>query len=427
MTSDRDCSERVRLGLGSWSDIAWLAAISSTLLLTLLPFSSYIVSVPFVRDEWGMSNTESAVVFSAYLVGSALSALFLLPITDRVPARKVLLVSVTVMAVSNVLFPILARDVWTASLLRCAAGAGHVGAYIPGVRLVSLRFAGSMRGTAVGTFVSIGFIGTTGSYAFTGWLLDATDSWRTAYLLTSLVGLVGVAIALWVVMDRRSDEDISDSPRSWGPDLSILRGGSVLLLNLAYALHTAELYLARLWLPLLLVAALVESGREAGEAAVLAAAWSGFMFMTGSVGVFIGGMVSDRLGRTAGAGLIFAVSGIVSFLVGWLTGAPIVVLIALGFVYGFATAADSAIYSTAATELAPANRIGSTQGVQNFIGFAVGAVAPVLAGGILDVVEGPAGWGLAFGFNGLLAVAGLSSLLLLRRHPDASAMAEGRR
>ena len=427
MRSDHDSGKRVRLGLGSWSDIAWLVAISSTLLLTLLPFSSYIVSIPFVRDEWGMSNTEAAVVFSAYLVGSALSAAFLLPVTDRIPARKVLLVSVVVMAVSNVLFPILAGDVWTASLLRLAAGAGHVGAYIPGVRLVSLRFAGSMRGTAVGAFVSIGFVGTTGSYAFMGWLLDMTDSWRTAYLITSLVGLVGVAIALAVVRDRRSDDEVSDSPRSWGPDLSVLRGGSILMLNLAYALHTAELYLARLWLPLLLVAALVEGGREAGEAAVLAATWSGAMFMTGSVGVFLGGMVSDRMGRTAGAGLIFAVSGAVSFLVGWLIGAPMAVLIALGFVYGFATAADSAIYSTAATELAPANRIGSTQGVQNFIGFGVGAVAPVLAGVILDVVQGPAGWGLAFGLNGLLAVGGLLALFLLRRHPDAHAMAGGLR
>lgn len=427
MNSDHDAGNGVRLGLGSWADIGWLAGISSTLLLTLLPFSSYIVSVPFVREEWTMSNTEAAVVFSAYLLGSALSALFLLPITDRVPARKVLIVSVVVMAVANILFPLLAREVWTASMLRFVAGAGHVGAYIPGVRLVSLRFAGSMRGTAVGTFVSIGFVGTTGSYAFMGWLLGMTDSWRTAYLLTALVGLVGVAIALWVVRDRRSDEDVSDSPRSWGPDLRILRGGSILLLNLAYALHTAELYLARLWLPLLLVAALVQSGREAGEAAVLAAAWSGFMFMSGSVGVFVGGMVSDRLGRTVGAGVIFAVSGIVSFIVGWSIGAPVAVLIALGFVYGFATAADSAIYSTAATELAPANRIGSTQGVQNFIGFSVGAVAPVLAGGILDIVEGAAGWGLAFGFNGLLAVAGLIALWMLRHHPDAATMAEGRR
>ena len=427
MSSDPHSGTGVRLGLGSWSDIAWLGAISSTLLLTLLPFSSYIVSVPFVRDEWGMSNTEAAVVFSAYLMGSALSALFLLPVTDRVPARRVLLVSIVVMAVSNLLFPLLAREVWTASLLRIAAGAGHVGAYIPGVRLVSLRFAGSMRGTAVGTFVSIGFVGTTGSYAFMGWLLDVTGSWREAYLTTALVGLVGVAIALWVVRDRRSDDAVSGAPRSWGPDLSVLRGGSILLLNLAYALHTAELYLARLWLPLLLVAALVQGGREPGEAAVLAATWSGAMFMTGSVGVFLGGMVSDRMGRTAGAGLIFAVSGAVSFLVGWLIGAPVPVLIVLGFVYGFSTAADSAIYSTAATELAPANRIGSAQGVQNFIGFTVGAIAPVLAGGILDIVEGPTGWGLAFGLNGLLAVGGLIVLFLLRRHPDSAAMAGGLR
>ena len=90
MSSDPHSGTGVRLGLGSWSDIAWLGAISSTLLLTLLPFSSYIVSVPFVRDEWGMSNTKAALVFSAYLVGSALSALFLLPVTDRVPARRVL-------------------------------------------------------------------------------------------------------------------------------------------------------------------------------------------------------------------------------------------------------------------------------------------------------------------------------------------------
>ena len=102
MTTDGESGGHTRFGLGSWSDILWLAAISSTLLLTLLPFSSYIVSVPFVRDEWTMSNTEAAVVFSAYLVGSALSALFLLPVTDRVPARKVLLVSIVVMLLAAV-------------------------------------------------------------------------------------------------------------------------------------------------------------------------------------------------------------------------------------------------------------------------------------------------------------------------------------
>ena len=127
MTSNAQPQPPMRFGLGTWGDIAWLIAISSTLLLTLLPFSSYIVSVPFIRDEWAMSNTEAAVVFSAYLVGSALSSVFLLPITDRVPARWVLLASVVVMAASNALFPLLAQDIWSASLLRCATGAGHIG------------------------------------------------------------------------------------------------------------------------------------------------------------------------------------------------------------------------------------------------------------------------------------------------------------
>ena len=430
MTSNAQPQPPIRFGLGTWGDIAWLIAISSTLLLTLLPFSSYIVSVPFIRDEWAMSNTEAAIVFSAYLVGSALSSVFLLPITDRVPARWVLLVSVVVMALSNVLFPLLAQDVWSAALLRCAAGAGHIGAYIPGVRLVSLRFADTRRGTAVGAFVSIGFIGTTGSYAVTGWLLDLTGSWRAAYLAVALVGLIGVAIALAALLERRTSPQTpapSPSGASGRLNLAILRTRSILLLNIAYALHTAELYLARLWLPLLLVAALVQSGRDAGEAAVLAATWAGFMFMSGAVGVFIGGALSDKLGRTAGAALIFTISGAVSFVVGWLTGAPLPLLVALGFVYGFATSADSAIYSTAATELAPPNLIGSTQAVQNFIGFAVGAAAPILAGAILDLFDGPLGWGLSFTLNGILAILGVAALLILRRHPIASKMASGRR
>ena len=422
-------SKRTVFGLGSWVDVLWLASISSTLLLALLPFSSYIASIPFIGDEWGMSNSQAAVVFSAYLVGYAVSSAFLIPVTDRLPAGRVMFASVALIAVSNILFPLLARDVWSASALRFVAGAGHVGAYIPGIRIVSLRFADGMRGTAVAIFVGAGYAGTTISYVFMGQLLDLTDSWRTAYMITALVGLVGVLIALIHILPRgsREGEDAQPSGGSARLNLGVLRHRPMLLINTAYALHTAELYLARLWLPLLLAAALVHSGREAGEAAVLAATWSGFMFMTGIFGVFAGGVVSDRFGRTAGAGVIFAASGAISFVAGWLVGAPVVILIVLGFGYGFLTSADSAIYSTAVTELAPRNLIGSTQAIQSFVGFTVGAIAPIVAGGLLDVFEGTVGWGAAFGFNGLLAVVGVAALLVLRRLPEAVGMAGGKR
>ena len=151
------------------------------------------------------------------------------------------------------------------------------------------------------------------------------------------------------------------------------------------------------------------------------------MFMMGIGGVFLGGMLSDYFGRSAGAAVIFFLSGACSFAVGWLVGVPPAFLIVLGFFYGFITAADSAIYSTAIVELSPRGLIGSTQAVQSFVGFGIGAIAPVAAGAILDLATSASGWGLAFSFNGALAVLGVGALLWLRRLPKARQMASGKR
>ena len=407
--ADNDSANRRR----GWRDAVWLGAIGFSLALSLLPFASYIVCIPFARDEWGMGNAAAGWVFSAYLIGSALSAALLLPITDRVPAGRVVVCGAAAMAVGNLAFPALADGVWSAAALRCLAGAGHIAAYIPGVRLVSARFAGRARGSAVGLYVGLGFAGTTGSYALTGALLDALGDWREAYFAVALVGLVGVALA--VPFWRAGGGEARENRGTGRLDLKIFADKPMLALNVAYALHTAEMYLARVWLPLLLAAALMRDGMDAAQAAASAAQWAGMMFMTGIAGVLAGGVISDRIGRANGAALIFAVSGAASFVIGWLVGAPTGFAIALGFLYGFATAADSAIYTTSATELAPSRAIGSAQAAQNLIGFSAGAVAPVAAGAILDVLDGPSGWGLAFAFNGLLAVGGVSALIALRR------------
>ena len=57
----------------------------------------------------------------------------------------------------------------------------------------------------------------------------------------------------------------------------------------------------------------------------------------------------------------------------------------------------------------------------------MGAVAPIVAGGLLDTFDGALGWGAAFGFNGLLAVVGVAALLILRRMPEAANMAAGKK
>lgn len=413
------------------NNTAWLVSLSASLLLALQPFSSYIASLPFIQEEWGLTNVQGSMVFSSYLVGYALSSLILLPLTDRLSPSRLLKGGILVIALSNLLFPLLATGFWSGAALRFAAGAGHVAAYIPGVQLISERYAGGRRGTAVALFVGAGYAGTTLSYTVMGLLLSYTASWRVAYFITALVSMLGVVLAFASIRDEARAGATQPAPggsrtgRGW-LDLKVLGNRSITLVILAYALHTAELYLARLWFPLLLGAALAQQGRGDLEAVALAATLSGLMFMMGTVGVFIGGSLSDYLGRIRAAALIFGISGLCSFGAGWLGSFP-PWLIALGFIYGFTTAADSAIYSTAVTELSPPNRIGSTQAVQSFIGFAIGALVPVIAGSILDWAGAASGWQLAFSFNGLLAVIGIIALRLLYRLPEAKQMAGGRR
>lgn len=411
------------------SNKSWLIGMSIVILLTLQPFSSYVASVPFIRQEWGLSNVQAGVVFSIYLVGYALSAVFLLPLTDKIAPIKVMLVGVFVVAVSNLLFPLLAWSFWSGALLRAIAGMGHVATYIPGVQLVSQRYQGAKRATAVSIFVGAGYAGITLSYTFMGTLLSYTESWRTSYFITALVSFGGALLLIFLMRypARQTRPPGSVKPGTGRLDVTVLGEKSVILIVLVYALHTAELYLARLWFPLLLGVALMQQGKAALAATAQAATLSGLMFTTGVIGVLIGGVLSDKIGRSYGAIVIFGLSGLCSFVAGWLLDVPMSYLIILGFFYGFLTAADSAIYLTAVTELSPPGRTGSTQAVQSFLGFIIGAVLPVAAGAILDLAPVGLEWGLAFSLNGLLAVMGIAILLWLRRLPQAVKMAVGKR
>jgi MFS family permease len=400
----------------------WLLGLSAMLFLMLVPFSCYVVALPALSKEWAMGNTTGALVFSSYLAGTALASLLVVPLADRVPLRPLLLASVAVSVFSHLAFPLLAEGVAAASLLRLFAGAGHAGAYVLGIRLVVDRCSAAARGRAVGLFVSFGFAGTTLSYLFMGEAMARLASWREAYLAVAIASVPSLLLA--VLLARREGDDAGRGRAAL--DLRVLRERPLALLTIAYALHAAELYVARLWFPALLAFAFESAGASSEEAIARAARLAGVMFTLGVPAVFLGGALSDRLGRTAGAAAIFAASGVLSLLAGSLWQFP-AILVALGFLSGFATAADSAIYSTAVAEVAPAEGLGSAQAVQAFVGFAVGAIAPVVAGRILDAVRSSEGWALAFGFNAALAVPAVLSLLWLRRLPEATRMASGRK
>ncbi len=379
--------------------IIWLLAMCAMLMIALLPFSSYVAALPFIQSEWGIGNASAGVIFSAYLAGYAISALLVLPLTDRLPTRRVFLVSALVTVIGNLLFPIAAFGPVVATALRFVAGIGLVGIYMPGLRIISQEFPDSGRGTAMGLYVTAFYTANAVSLLAMGALMNHMD-WRAAYLALSLVSILTIPLVLALVRNVHNPK-----ARSGGRlQLSVLSERRLRKYIIGYSLHAMELYAVRVWLPALLAAALVYRGTDVEEAAVTAATVGGIALGVGSVGPVIGGAISDRFGRAASASAIFILSGACSLAIGWVIAAPWALIVVLACVLGWAISADSSIYSTALTEAAQPGRLGSTMAVQAFFGFMGGTLGPVFIGAILDIFSGRMGWGVGFSGIALLSV-----------------------
>lgn len=388
-------------------DIIWLLAMSAMLVLALLTFSSYVAALPLIQDEWGLTNTQAGAIFSSYLAGYAVSALFVIPLTDRYSPSAVFTVSAIVTVGATIAFPFAAYGMYTASVLRMISGLGLVGIYMPGLRIIARRFENGGRGAAMGFYVTAFYAANALSLSVTGALM-ARYAWRDAFTALALASALCIPLAFFVA---RGETPRTTSASSGFLNLRVIRNRTAGAYVMGYSLHAMELYAVRVWLPGLLAAVLVASGEGTTEAAVKAATVGGIALAAGSVGPIIGGVISDRFGRPRTAAAIFALSGACSWVMGWAVGFPWPVVVGIAVVYGWAISADSSIYSTAVTEAADPAQLGSTMALQAFLGFMGGVAGPILVGGALDLFPESAQWKMGFSVVGLMAVITVPVLL----------------
>ena len=373
-----------------------------------MPFASYVTAISFIQDEWRLNNTQAGAVYSAYLAGYVGSALIVIPLTDRLGSKYIFMGSGVISIVAHVLFSQVAQGMASGAVLLAIAGVGLVGVYMPGLRAISERFPTRGRGMAIGLFVTAYYTAYSASLAASGGLM-AWLEWRETYLILALASAGGLLLAFLLL---RNHDHVPDQSSSGRFDLTVLKNPVAHLYILGYSLHALELYAVRVWLPAFLTAALVAKGRDYGDAVVVGATVAGVVLAAGAVGPIIGGVISDRLGRATTAAGIFALSGACSWVIGWMVGLPWPVIVALGVVYGWAVAADSAIYSTAITEVAKPAQLGSTMAVQAFLGFMGGLVGPIAFGGILDITS--ESFRCGFSFIGLVSIIAIVALLWVR-------------
>lgn len=403
-------------------DAVWLVLMSVMLFVMLLPISSYVAALPFIQEEWELNNTQVGAIYSAYMAGYALSALFVIPLTDRFGPKHIFLGATILSVVAHLLFPLAAGSMVSGLILRAVAGVGLVGVYMPGLRAIAQRFSSGGRGAAVGLFVTAFYGANAGSLIITGALMAVFD-WRDAYLTVSLVAVVSVPMA-YALLRFLNHEPVGES--SGRLDIAVLKSAPVRYLILGYTLHAVQLYAVRVWLPVFLLSTLVARGIDSAQAAVTAATVGGLALAAGSFGPVMGGIISDRLGRATSASAIFVLSGTCALIIGWTGGLAWPLIVVLGVVYGWAISADSAIYSTGITEVANPLRLGSTMAMQAFIGFMGGVVGPIAFGSVLDISTDSYQWGLAFSALGVLAVVAIIGMQRLRTLPQSRMLAKGK-
>jgi MFS family permease len=183
-----------------------------------------------------------------------------------------------------------------------------------------------------------------------------------------------------------------------------------------------ELFAMWTWVPLYLVASLAAAGVTDPSLASLGAF---LVVASGAVGCVVAGAVADRLGRTKTTIAAMAVSGTCAVAVALAFGAPPVLVVGLGVVWGISIIADSAQFSAAVSELAPAGTAGSALALQLASGFVFTSIT-ILAIGLLDPTDGT-GWRLAFAMLALGPVVGILAMWRLRQRPEARLMANGHR
>ena len=399
--------------------MAWVAAMCVMLTMLLLPFASYVAALPVITEEWGLSHARAGAVYSAYLAGYSVSALVVIPLTDRLGPKRVFLASAPLSVAAHTLFSLGADGMVSGMLLMALAGVGLVGIYMPGLRIISERFYTGGRGLAMGLYVTAYYAGNSISLASTGALMSALE-WRDAYLVTALASSAGVVLLFLLLRTHRDRPSGGSSGRL---DLSALRNRPVRHFIVGYSLHAWELYAVRVWLPVFLVSVLVARGVDGDQAVVRAATVGGIALTAGALGPVAGGMISDRMGRAVSAMAIFGLSGALSWAIGWMGGFPWAVIVVVAVIYGWAISADSAIYTTAIAEAAKSAQLGSTMAVQAFLGFSGGVVGPVVVGAVLDATS--ESWVIGFSSIGLISVAAIPVLLRVRSFRPEPASTSG--
>lgn len=361
-------------------------------ILSMTPFSMFLALQPQLEAAWGLSNTETGWISSAYFTGYMLAVPVLGSLTDRMDARSVWLGACALAGAGALGFAVLAHDPWTAVAMQVVAGAGLAGTYMPGLKVITDRLASLPRPRHVAFYTTSFTMGSSLSFWIVG-TLDAAVDWRTAVALLALGPFAGCAL---VVLALHAVPVAPHAHASAAVHLrAVVRSADSMRYVIGYAAHVWELFALRAWVVPFVVfcQGVRESESPLGVATVAA--------IVGLVGVpasMAGAELTTHAPRRRVIITVMLVSIAASLLVVPSAGLSWGLLIASVCAYSALISADSAALTSGIVDVAPPASRGTAMAIYSTLGFAAASAGTFAVGFTLDLLGGQsvASWTLAF-------------------------------
>jgi len=395
-----------------------LLAICAARVFLFATFMTVAAVIPLLMLEWSLTATAAGAIVSTFTLCYAVSVFGFAWAADHFGAKRMVVASALLAAVTSAAFGFFARDWGSAMLLYALVGLAQGGVYTPLIMVLSDEVPAARRGSAMGWLIASTSTGYAASLAVAGAGV-ALGGWRAAFVLSGMLPVLGAAMLLVALLPFR--HRVHPRPAGVRPSDEIVRNRESRLLIAGYTGHSWEVVGMWAWIPAFLAAGFALKGAGASGATESGAYFSGAMHLFGAVAAFTMGRLSDRTGRRPLLVALAAAGACFSFGIGWLIHAPSLVLIPLALAYAFLTLGDSPVLTTAISEAVRPAYLGAVLAWRGLAGFGAGAAAPLGFGLVLDLAAragaGPAlSWGMGFAALGLGGAAALICALALR-HP----------